>query len=71
MCEKVIELGNDLLNEELRQQLIDAFVACELQLDVRSKPISYLLEKYGVNVDQMISHNIEKVIGHTSEEADD
>ena len=58
MLEKVIELGNDLLNEELRQQLIDAFVACEQQLEVKSKAMTYLLLKYGINVDQMVSHKV-------------
>ena len=43
VLEKIIELGNDLLGEELRQQLIDAFVALEALLEVRSKPLTYLL----------------------------
>lgn len=51
-------LGNELLNEELRHQLIDAFMAIEQQLDVRSKPITFILQKYGINVDSMISHKI-------------
>jgi hypothetical protein len=29
VLEKLILLGNELLNEELRQQLIDAFMAIE------------------------------------------
>jgi len=29
VLEKVITLGNDLLNEELRHLLIDAFIACQ------------------------------------------
>ena len=30
----------------------------EQQLEVRSKPIIFLLQKYGVNVNSMISHKI-------------
>ena len=39
-------------------QLIDAFVAIETQLEVRSKPLTYLLSKYGFDVDAMIAHKI-------------
>ena len=38
--------------------MIDAFVAIEAQLEVRSKPLTYLLAKYGFDVDAMISHKI-------------
>ena len=38
--------------------MIDAFVAIEAQLEVRSKPITYLLAKYSYDVDAMISHKI-------------
>ena len=58
VLDRIIELGNDLLGEELRQQLIDAFVALEAQLEVRSKPLTYLLQKYGVDVNAMISQKI-------------
>ena len=39
--------------------MIDAFVACEQSLEVQSKPIVYLLAKYGVNVDAMISQKLQ------------
>ena len=55
VLDKIIEFGNDLLGEELRQQSIDAFMALEAQLEVKSKPLTYLLQKYGVDVDAMIS----------------
>ena len=58
VLDRIIELGNDLLGEELRQQLIDAFMALEAQLEVRSKPLTYLLQKYGVDVNAMISQKI-------------
>lgn len=38
--------------------MIDAFVALEAQLEVRSKPLTYLLQKYGVDVNAMISQKI-------------
>ena len=38
--------------------MIDAFVAIETQLEVRSKPLTYLLSKYGFDVDVMIAHKI-------------
>lgn len=38
--------------------MIDAFVAIETQLEVRSKPLTYLLSKYGFDVDAMIAHKI-------------
>ena len=58
MLEKIILLGNDLLNEELRLQLIDSYIACENTLEIKSKPIKFLLSKYGFDVDAMISHKL-------------
>ena len=58
LLEKIILLGNDLLNEELRGQLIDAYLVIQQQLRHESKPIKYLLGKYGYDVEAMISQRV-------------
>ena len=33
-------------------------MAIQSQLEIKSKPVTYLLGRYGVNVDAMISHKL-------------
>ena len=58
LLEKIVLLSNDLLNEELRGQLIDAYVVIQQQLRLESKPLKFLLGKYGYNIQEMISQRV-------------
>ena len=58
LLEKIILLGNDLLNEELRGQLIDAYLVIQQQLRHESKPIKFLLGKYGYDIEAMVSQRV-------------
>ena len=58
LLEKIILLGNDLLNEELRGQLIDAYLVIQQQLQHESKPIKFLLGKYGYDIEAMIGQRV-------------
>ena len=40
-------MGNQSMNNELKQQLIDTYFIIEQALQLESKPITYLLKEYG------------------------
>ena len=50
----MIDLGNDLLSEELRLQLLDMYISLQQAYKLESKPIKYLLVKYGFDLTLMI-----------------
>ena len=71
LLEKIILLGNDLLNEELRGQLVDAYLVIQQQLRLESKPIKYLLGKYGYDIEAMISQRVGTAAPLTAQEGED
>ena len=52
--DRLIDLGNDLLSEELRLQLLDMYISLQQAYKLESKPIKYLLAKYGFDLTLMI-----------------
>ena len=52
--DRLIDLGNDLLSEELRLQLLDMYISLQQAYKLESKPIKYLLVKYGFDLTLMI-----------------
>ena len=54
LLQEVILLGNQMLNEELQRHLVEAYMTLEKQLEIQSKPVLYLLGKYGINVDELL-----------------
>ena len=54
LLEKIINLGNDLLSEELRSQLLDSFVNLQQTIKVESAALKYLLTKFGFDIGMMI-----------------
>jgi hypothetical protein len=54
LLEKLIDLGNDLLAEELRLQLLDMYISLQQAYKLESKPIKYLLAKFGCDLSLMI-----------------
>jgi hypothetical protein len=54
LLEKVIDLGNELINEELRQQLLDSYLSLNKTYKAEHKAINYLLKKYGFDIKLML-----------------
>jgi hypothetical protein len=47
-------MGNQLLNDEMKQQLLDTFFVMEQNLKMQSKPIKFLLMQFGENMERML-----------------
>jgi len=55
LIEKIIDLGNELLNEEVRNQLTDNYMLLSAQYEgYDSKPMKYLLAKFGYDLSALI-----------------
>ena len=54
LLEKIIGIGNELINEELRQQLLDGYMNLQQTYRADSPALNYLLAKYGLDIKQMI-----------------
>lgn len=47
-------MGNKLMNDEMKQQLLDTYFVIEQNLNLSSKPIKFLLTEFGENMDIML-----------------
>lgn len=56
LLEKIINIGNDMLAEELRSQLLDSYSNLQQTIKVESAAMKYLLEKFGFDISMMISN---------------
>ena len=54
LLEKIIDVGNDMIAEELRLQLLDAYIGLQQTAKEESKAIAYLLKKYGFEISLMV-----------------
>ena len=54
LLERIINIGNDMLAEELRIALLDAYVNLQQTLKLESGAVKYLLSKFGFNIDMML-----------------
>lgn len=59
MFKTIISLNKEVIEKEIRSQLLSMFVRIEKELKVRSKAISYLLRLYGEDLTQMLQYYVE------------
>lgn len=51
---QIMMMGNQLLNDEMKQQLLDTYFVMEQNLKMQSKPIKFLLMQFGENMEKML-----------------
>lgn len=54
LLERIISIGNEMLSEELRVALLDAYVSLQQSLKLESVAIKFLLGKFGFDIEMML-----------------
>ena len=59
MIQKLLLIGDGIIKQDLRMQLLATYSKIEKELKTKSKAINYLLSLFGENVPQMLQYYIE------------
>lgn len=57
---QIIDLGFELINDELRKQLTDTYLGIKQGLKIESKPVCFLLKKFGYDLEALVEQRIQQ-----------
>lgn len=55
LLEKIINMGNEPISEELQSQLVDSYITLQQSYKFEPPAIKYLLGKFGFDIDILVS----------------